>query len=264
MGGSIGKSKNKGGSSWTNNVWGPQGQALQDLYGRAADYLGQGDTGAWADRMGDVYDTISGATKAQAEGGAMGDSAGIRDRLFGMMEQPSQMGQMYQSIVGGQGNEYIDPLIERMRGDVGRNVSTLQNQNALDAAAMGQSGSSRQAMQNAMIASEANRNLMDKEAEMRAGGYDKDLAMKMGIAQQADQSRQAEQDRLYNMLAGINQSQQGATDASGNLMNMIMGGQNMGWNPLFNLANIIGAPTLVGRGSASSKGKGFGTGGGLW
>lgn len=265
MGGSVGKSKNKGGSSWTNEVWGPQGEALQDLYGRAFDYFDrQGQGGDMQANLDNLLGAATGAFEQQAGGGAMGDSAEIRDRLLGMMGGRSNVGTMYESIVGGPGNTYIDPMIDAMRSDASRTLDTLQSSNALDAAAMGQSGSSRQAMENAMLGSEVSRDLSRQIADARAGAYDKDLAMKMGIAQQADQSRQAEQDRLFNMLTGADQSRQGAIGGLQGMLAGAMGAGQAGWNPLFNLANLIGGPIMTGSGSASSKGKGFGTGGGLW
>jgi len=263
MGGSVGKSSNKGGNTWSNNVWGPQGEALGQLYDKAFEFFDQTPGGA-VEGTDKIFNTATGAWEDQAAGGAYGDSADIRDRLFNMMGGRSNVGSMYESIVGGPGNTYIDPLVESMRSDASQNLATLQSGNALDAAALGQSGSSRQAMENAMLGSEVNRALSGDINQARAGAYDRDLAMKMGIAQQADASKQAEQDRLFDMLTGANQAQTGAISNMGNMMGGALGSQNAWFNPLMNLANIIGGPIMTGSGSSSSKGKGFGTGGGLW
>lgn len=267
MGGSLGKSKNSSSSknSFENNVWGPQGDALRRLYDMAFQEFDRGSN-QYIENANNVFDTASGNYQNLIDGGSWGDSGKIQDKLFSYMGQPSQMGQMYNSIVGGEGNEYIDPLVDRMRESSAQNVATLQGQNALDAASMGQSGSSRQAMENAMITSQANRDLMNKEAELRAGAYDKDLAMKMGIAQQADTNRQAEQDRLYDMLAGSQASKESAMANSPIMGALAMGGQQAQWNPLNYLVNAIGGPIMESSGSATggSKGKGFGAGGGLW
>ena len=40
--------------------------------------------------------------------------------------------------------------------------------------------------------------------------------------------------------------------------------QQASWNPLNNLANIIGNPIILGKSSGSSKSKGFGTSGSIW
>lgn len=279
MGGSIGGSKSGSNNQFSNNVWGTQGNALGSLYNNALNYYNQGNNfmGQIGDQAGNLTGNIndiigSGQALNQdlAGGGVYGDTSDIRKKLLDSMGQRSNMGTMYESIVGGSGNTYVDPLIEQMRKDSAQNVATLQGGNALDAAAMGQSGSNRQAMQDAMFANQANKDLLTAEAGLRQGAYDTDLANKMGIAEMADTNRQAEQDRLASLLGGAQASKVAATDQS-QLLNSIMSGlspylqsQQAGWNPLSNLANIIGAPTLVGSGSGSSKSKGFGTSGSLW
>ena len=211
MGGSAGKSKGSSNNSFSTNVWGPQGDALQNLYQLAFDQYGKGNdympqiTGQ-ADNISNAANGILDANKVLQSGGAYGDTAEIRQMLLDSMGGRSNTGIMYESIVGGSGNTYVDPLIESLRADSAQNVATLQGGNAMDAAAMGQSGSSRQAMQDAMFASQANQDLLNKEAELRYDTYDKDLAMKMGIAQQADYNHQAEQDRLLAMLQGAQSS----------------------------------------------------------
>ena len=276
MGGSAGKSKGSSNNSFSTNVWGPQGDALQNLYQLAFDQYGKGNdymsqiTGQ-ADNISNAANGILDANKVLQSGGAYGDTAEIRQMLLDSMGGRSNTGIMYESIVGGPGNTYVDPLIESMRVDSAQNVATLQGGNAMDAAAMGQSGSSRQAMQDAMFASQANPDLLNKEAELRYETYDKDLAMKMGIAQQADINHQAEQDRLLAMLQGAQSSKENVSNNTSLLQTLLSSGlspwlqaQQGQWNPINNAANVIGAPTIIGSGSGNSKSKGFGTSGGLW
>ena len=275
MGGSAGKSKGSSNNSFSTNVWGPQGDALQNLYQLAFDQYGKGNdymsqiTGQ-ASNIDNAVNGILDANKGLQSGGAYGDTAEIRQMLLDSMGGRSNTGIMYESIVGGPGNTYVDPLIESMRVDSAQNVSTLQGGNAMDAAAMGQSGSSRQAMQDAMFASQANQDLLNKEAELRYGAYDKDLAMKMGIAQQADRNHQAEQDRLLAMLQGGQGSMEkgSSTDLLSTLLNSGMNpwlqAQQAVWNPMNNLSNIIGNAIMTSSGSGSSKSKGGGISGGLF
>ena len=276
MGGSAGKSKGSSNNSFSTNVWGPQGDALQNLYQLAFDQYGKGNdymsqiTGQ-ASNIDNAVNGILDANKGLQSGGAYGDTAEIRQMLLDSMGGRSNTGIMYESIVGGPGNTYVDPLIESMRVDSAQNVATLQGGNAMDAAAMGQSGSSRQAMQDAMFASQANQDLLNKEAELRYDTYDKDLAMKMGIAQQADRNHQAEQDRLLSMIQGSQDSMNNATNMGSLLQSLATGGmdiwlkaQHASWNPLNNLAYIIGNPIILGKSSGSSKSKGFGTSGSIW
>ena len=278
MGGSIGKSKSSSGNQFSNNVWGTQGDALGSLYQTTLGQLGQD---SYQTQIGNaasnVQNQINGIVNSQtsvnkdlSSGGVYGDTSDVRQMLLDSMGGRSNMGSMYESIVGGSGNTYVDPLIDQMRKSSAQNVQTLQGGNALDAAAMGQSGSSRQAMQAAMFASQANQDLLNKEAELRYGAYDKDLAMKMGIAQQADYNRGAEQDRLLAMLQGGQSSMEKGTgsDLLSTLLNSGMNpwlqAQQAGWNRINNLSNIIGNAIITGSGSGSSKSKGGGISGGLF
>lgn len=279
MGGSAGKSKGGSSNSFSQSIPQEQLNALNSLWqmglGMAGgnNYLNElyGSAQGINDSLSSILGNMTGITDQLSAGGAYGNSEDIRNQLMGMMNQDSQMGNMYQSIVGGEGNTYVDPLIDRMRADAAKNLQTLQSGNALDAAAMGQSGSSRQAMENAMLGKEINSDLMTQEAQMRQAAYDKDLALKMGIAQQADSNSQAEQDRLLAMLGGNQSSLESAAGMGSLLQNLASGQmspwmqmQDSQWNPLLNLASIIGNPIVLGSGKGSSNSKGMGTSGGLF
>lgn len=279
MGGSIGGSKSGSSSSSSQNVMSQQIPFLQQLWGMSVDNVGQNDyinqIGNSAqnsqDLLNSLYVSQSNLQNQLASGGAYGNSQQYIDELLNSMGQRSNMGTMYESIVGGSGNTYVDPLIQQMQQDSAQNLATLQNANSMDATMAGQSGSSRQAMQNAMLGAQANKDLMTQEAQLRQSNYDNDLAMKMGIAQQADSNRQAEQDRLLSMIQGSQDSMNNATNMGSLLQSIASGGvdnwlkaQQGSWNPLNNLANIIGDPTILGKSSGSSKSKGFGTSGSIW
>lgn len=276
MGGSSSKSQGSSNQSFQNNIWGPQGNALQQLYNMALGSnpnAGQSQVQGSADNINNAMNNIiSNNQNLNDKGSAFGNSNELRDKLLGMMGGPSQTGQMYDSIVGGKGNEYIDPVVNQMRDSMKQNVSTLQNNNALDAAMMGQSGGSRQAMENAMIVSQANKDFMSQEAQLRAGAYDKDLSMKLGIANLADSNKQAEQDRLFNMLSGNNQQNNATSSNNNNLLQTILSGgmnpylqaQQGNWTGLQNIASIIGGPIMQSSGSGGSKTKGSGASGGLF
>ena len=279
MGGSIGKSKSKSSNQFSNNVWETQGNALGSLYKTILGQLGkdsyQQQIGSAAynvqNQVNDIVNSQTSAINDLSSGGVYGDTADVRQKLLDSMGGRSNMGSMYESIVGGSGNTYVDPLIDQMRKSSAQNVQTLQGGNALDAAAMGQSGSSRQAMQDAMFANQANKDLLSQEALMRTDAYDKDLAMKMSIAQQADTNRGAEQDRLLSMLQGAQSSKENVSSNTNLLQTLLSSGispwlqaQQGQWNPINNAANAIGSPTIIGSGSGNSKSKGFGTSGGLW
>lgn len=279
MGGSIGGSKSGSSSSSSQNVMSQQIPYLQQLWGMGIDNVGKNDyinqIGNSAQNSQDLLNSLfvsqSGLQNQLASGGAYGDSQQYIDMLLNSMGQRSNVGTMYESIVGGSGNTYVDPLIQQMQQDSAQNLATLQNANSMDATMAGQSGSSRQAMQNAMLGAQANKDLMTQEAQLRQSNYDNDLAMKMSIAQQADWNHQAEQDRLLKMIQGSQDSMNNATNMGSLLQSLATGGmdnwlkaQQASWNPLNNLANIIGNPIILGKSSGSSKSKGFGTSGSIW
>tara|TARA_R110000744_G_C19371578_1_gene562704 strand:+ start:6042 stop:6881 length:840 start_codon:yes stop_codon:yes gene_type:complete len=277
MGGSVGKNKSQSAGNMSQDVWGGQGGALKDLYSQANDLWGSNQGGQlddMADELGgynnDLRSGAMGGFNNQMGGGSFGDTSDIRAKLMGYMDQPSQTGKMYESIVGGKGNEYIEPMVQAMKSGAMENNAMLQSGTAMDAAAMGQGGSSRQAMQNAMTNRMTNQDMMSQETSMRGGAYDKDLDMKMGIAQMADGNRQQEQDRLMGMMQGSDQNQQYGMNSGQGMQNLGMGSmapwmqaQNQGWSNMGNYANTIGGPTVLSSGGQSGSSKGGGASGSI-
>lgn len=279
MGGSLGGSKSRGSSSSSQNVMSQQIPFLQQLWESAIGNLGKNDyqsqIGDYAQKSNDMLNGLFGSQSnlqnQLSSGGAYGDSQQYINQLLDSMGKRSNVGSMYESIVGGSGNSYVDPLIQQMQKDSAQNLSTLQNANSMDATMAGQSGSSRQAMQNAMMGSQANKDLMTQEAQLRQSNYDNDLAMKMGIAKQADSNNQSEQDRLLSMIQGSQDSMNNATSMGNLLQNLATGGmdswlqsQQASWNPLNNIASILGNPTILSNGSSKSSSKGLGGSGSIW
>lgn len=279
MGGSLGGSKSGSKSKYSQNVMSEQIPFLQQLWGMAVGNVGKNDyqdqIGGSAQNTQDLLNQLFGSQsdmqKDQASGGAYGDSQQYIDKLMSSMGGRSNTGTMYENIIGGSGNTYVDPLIDRMRDDSAKNFATLSNANSVDAAIAGQSGSSRQAMQDAMMGKEINSDLATKEAALREGAYDTDLNWKMNIAGQADRNNQLEQDRLLSMIEGSQGAKNNAANYGTLLESLAKGGmdnwmkaQQGSWNPLNNLANIIGNPTILGQGSSGSKSKGGGASGSIW
>lgn len=274
MGASAGKNKSNQSSEMSQDVWGGQSDALQGLYGNAENLFGQnsqygGQLNDIAQNLMPMFQQINqgamGGMQGQLGGGAYGDAGQIRDKLFSSMGQPSATGQMYQDIVGGPGNTYIDPMVDAMRQSGNQQLDRMQSGTGLDAAAMGQGGSNRHAMQNAMQGAQVAQDMSQQEANMRGTNYATDMDWKMKIANQADQSGQMEQDRLMNMLGGANQSQQMGMGFGGQMQNLGMGmqnpwmnAQNQGWNAMNQYANTIGAPTVLSQGGSRGSSKGGG------
>ena len=281
MGGSAGKNKSSNNNEFSSDVWGPQGDALKDLYGQASELYGGSDgfmkqiqnaAGNSSQFGQSLLGNMMGGQNNMLGGGSFGDTSDIREQLLGNMNNgQSQMGKMYNSIIGGEGNSYIDPMVDAMKSGAMENNAMMQSGNAMDATSMGQGGSSRHAMQNAMTNKATNQQMLDQETAMRGGAYDKDLAMKMGIAGQADQNNQMNNDRLMQMLTGadnnVNAGMGYGNSMSGinqGQMNPWMQAQQSQWNPMNNWASILGGPTTLNSGSGSGSSKGSSLQGGLF
>lgn len=277
MGGSSSKSESESQATTQDSVWGGQTGALGNLYDQAATTFGNQDQSKMYDMANNISpymdSTLDSASEGQnymMGGGAIGDTSDIRAKLMGSMGQPSQTGKMYESIVGGQGNTYIDPMVKAMKDGAMENNAMLQSGTAMDAAAMGQGGSSRHAMQNAMTNRATNRDMLTQETNMRGNAYDTDLNMKMDIAKMADSNNQLEQDRMVGMLNQADSNVNQGTGYSNNMQNLGMGtmapwlqAMQSPWDSLNNYAGVVGGPTILGSGSQSGSSKASAAGGGM-
>ena len=285
MSGSLGggKSESSSSSSFDENVWGPQGDALQGMYQQMQDLWGQsqggfgslGDMGNWGGQFNqNVANQGMGGYQDMLAGGSYGDSQDTLNRLYGSMDRQSAdgsaMGNMYNSIVGGEGNSYIDPMVDAMRTGSQENLDRNLGMGELDATAMGQGGSSRHAMADSMTTRGALQDMNMNEANMRGGAYDKDMAMKMGIAQQADTNVGNQQDRLLQMLQGRDQNVSGGMQYGQNMQNLGMGAmapqmQAMmaPWQMMQMYNQGMGSPTVLGSGTQQGDSSGWNAGGSL-
>lgn len=178
---------------------------------------------------------------------------------------PSNTGKMYESIVGGEGNTYIDPMVDAMKRSSMENLDMLTNRVGLDAVAAGQSGSSRHAMTDAMLARTANNDMLDREMNMRGGAYDTDLRMKLDIAKMADQGVAGTQDRLMSLLGSTDSNRMAGIQGLSGLgqlgmssMNPMMMAMMAPYYAMQMQGNAMGDPTVTS--TQSSKGKSFGFG----
>lgn len=279
-GGGLSGNKSKSGSSFSEDVWSPQGGALEDLYGSAADLFGSGGmfsgilnnlAGSLTPYMQNVMGSAQGGMDKLIGGGSVGDTSEIRNELMDSIRSTSggsNMGRMYDSIVGGSGNTYIDPMVDAMKSGYQENLDRNLASGALDAAAMGQGGSSRHAMSDAMLKRDALQDMSNQEMMMRGGAYDKDLQMKMDIARQADQGIQQSQQNLLDMLGMADRSTSAGVGMGQGVQGLGMGAMapwmqamQAPWYGMNQYANIIGAPTVLGSGSSNSSSKGAGASG---
>ena len=273
MGGSVGKSKSDSSnqSGFNQDVWGPQGDALQNLYGQAGNAMGKGMGGMGkmipgaSEGMQGIADQANPYWQNQMQGGAYQgmDLQGMYgDALGGGGNEQF----MNESIMGGAGNNYVDAMKGQMQQDssdaLGRNLAS----NDLRAVGAGQSGSSRHGITERGIRDASSRDLSNAQTQLGYETFDRDLDRKMGIARGADQF---DMQKLQN-VGGMLGNQQNAM-AGGLKGAQGMQGLNMGQfapymapgNMMNQYSNMIGRPTVLGSGSGSgdSSSKGFGMGG---
>jgi hypothetical protein len=198
------------------------------------------------------------ALNQQAAGGIRNPQ--LEQQLMQNMQAPSEMGKMYANIVGGPGNTYTDPLINSLRNDMQYTADRrIGTQNDLRAATLGQSGSARHGVQNALTNRYANQDFQNKANQIRQQGYDKDLNWKMGIASMADTNRLKAAEQAQGYLNQQNKNQQNAFGYGSVLQNLGMGmfapqmmAQQQPWNFLSQYASILGDPTVLDKASSSA------------
>ena len=279
MGGSSSKSDSESSSqsSFDQNVWEPQGDALQGLYDQAGSLFGQTNQGMQGlipgatEQMQGVYDQTSPAYQQQLQGGAY---QGMD--LQGQYNQALQQGGgneqfINQSIMGGEGNNYADAMREQFTNDATRaQENMLQNLDAR-AAASGMSGGSRHGTATAQGMDDINRNLQRNMADVGYQTFDKDLDRKLGIAQRADTYDMNRLNQTAGMLGQQQNAMSGAINQGSQMQNLGMGQfapQMAPWQGMSAYSNAIGAPTVLGSGTmtgasdSSSKGGSVGMGGG--
>jgi hypothetical protein len=267
-------------SSMDQNVWGPQGNALGNMYGQAGNLygnmmpysnLGFNMMPQMQNQMTHAYQMGDRGAEGLLSGGSYGDTSGIRNNLYSSLQNsmanPSSTGRMYSDIVGGPGNTYIDPMVADMRASGNQNLQTQQNMTGLDAANLGQGGSSRHAMQNAMLGAATNRDMASLENTMRGGAYDTDLNWKMAIANQADTNRGAAQDRAMSALAGSDANTAAGMNYAPQMQNLSMGymapwsqAMQMPWMNMQNYQGIMGDPTVLSNATSSGSSQGKSSG----
>lgn len=225
--------------------------------------------------MSDIYDRAGPGVDHLMGGGSYGDTTGLRDDLYSSykdsLSQPSNMSRMYEDIVGGPGNTYVDPLIDSMRTAGDERRRTMHGATGLDAAVAGQGGSSRHAMENAMTNRMIDQDMNLAENQLRERNYDRDMGWKMNIARLADDNRIKTQEMMRGDLQGSDQNVGAGLSYLPNMQNLNMGfmapwmqAYQMPWMGMQNYAGVMGDPTVLSsgktRGKSSSGGIGFGIG----
>lgn len=279
MGGSLGKSESESESQsgFNQDVWGPQGDALQSLYGDLGNLFNQTNTDMQAqipgsvDYMNQIRDQSNPYWQDQMQGGAYADM-GLQDQLMSSlnqsMNQPSAMTEINAMIMGGEGNNYADAMRDQFTQDATNAQNNMLMNLDARAAASGMSGGSRHGTATAQGMEDINRNLQSNLAQTGFGTFDKDLDRKLAIAGQADQANLARQNMLSGMIGQQNAAQQSGLNYGTQMQDLNMGSfapYMMPWQTAGAYSGAIGSPTVLGSGdmTGSSDAKGFSASGGI-
>jgi hypothetical protein len=279
MSGGGAMSKNKAGSksSFDQDVWGPQGEALESLYGQVGNLFNQSNMGMQGqipgatDYMNQIRDQGQAGWQQQQQGGAYANPD-LMNQLMGSINassnQPSNVSQINAMTMGGEGNNYADAMKSQYMQDANKAQEQMLGNLDARASASGMSGGSRHGTATAQGMEDINKNLQSNMANVGYQTFDKDLNRKLGIAQQADQGNLARQQMMQQMLGGQQQAMSGAQNQSSNMQNLGMGAFSpymAPWQAAGAYSNSIGAPTVLGSGDSSSKssGKGISGSGGM-
>jgi len=260
-----GKSSSSNNSSFDQNVWAPQGNALEGMYGQGSNLFDWSNQGMQSNAPGavDWMDQIKQQSlnpwNDQMQGGAYKDM-GLQDSLMGSLtqsaNQPSAMSEINAMTMGGEGNNYADAMKDTYMRDAGRANDMMLANTDRRAVGTGLPGSSRHGMVQGMGSEAITDKLQDNMARTGFETFDKDLQRKLEIAGQADQNTMGRQQMMQQMLA----SQQGAMGSGlnygGNMQNLGMGSMApymAPWQAAGQYGSLMGDPTVLGSGSSSGK-----------
>jgi hypothetical protein len=273
-GGSYNQSKANNQSNFNQTIPKWQSDALTKMYDAAAGTYG--NVGSIINQqMGGVQDYINQTNQAampewknQLAGGVyqgMDNANRLSESLQQSLNAPTNTQSIYAQMMGGQGNNYADAMKASYLGDANRATDNMLANLDARAAASGMSGGSRHGIATSQGMYDINSNLQKNLADTGYNTFDKDLANKLNIAQQADQGTLARQQLMSNMLGQQQGVQTGALNAGGQMQNLGMGSMAptmMPWQNMSNYANSIGSPTVLSSGGSSGNSSAMGVSGG--
>lgn len=257
------KSNSNNQAQMSQSVFGPQSNALGDLYKTGFDVFGQNQQFAnqampiAQQNAQNVVNSALPAWQQQLQGGAYQD-LGIGSQLMSSLQQsqntPSATSQVYAGMMGGNGNNYADAMKAAYVGDANRAADNMMRTLDARATGSGMSGGSRHGLAEAQGYYDVNSNLQHNLAKTGYDTFDKDLNNKLMIAQQADQGSLGRQQLMANMLGQQNGAQAGALQFGEGMQNLGLGTlapSTAGWANINGLGSLIGQPTVLSQGSSS-------------
>lgn len=232
------------------------GQAIQKQTPAAQSYIDQTNAAAmpeWKNQLsGGVYQGMDNATN-------------LTNSLQQSLSSPTNTQNIYEQMMGGNGNNYADAMKASYLGDANRATDNMLANLDSRAAASGMSGGSRHGVATSQGMYDINSQLQKNLADTGYNTFDKDLNNKLNIAQQADSGTLARQQMMAGMLGQQQGVQTGALNAGGQMQNLGMGSfapTMMPWQNMSNYANSIRDPSILSSGNSSSSSNAKSGGGG--
>ena len=269
-GGSYNQSKANNQSNFNQTIPKWQSDALTKMYDAAAGTFGNTGSAINAQTPG-VQSYIDQTNSAampewqnQLSGGVyqgMDNANALSNSLQQSLSNPTATSQIYGQMMGGQGNNYADAMKASYIGDANRATDNMLSNIDSRAVASGMSGGSRHGVATAQGMYDINSNLQKNLADTGYNTFDKDLANKLNIAQQADQGTLARQQMMSGLLGAQQGVQTGALNSGGQMQNLGMGSfapTMMPWQNMSNYANSIGSPTVLNSGGSSGNSSAMG------
>jgi hypothetical protein len=246
-----------------------QRQAYKDLMGQASSMYGA-QTNAINQQVPGIQDYVkrisditAPAWQDQLQGGIYKDvnPTDLLNQISAFQNTQSSTQPLYESIMGGKGNNYVDAMKDTFMKDAQRRRDL--NYASLDArqAASGMSGGARHGVAQALIDRDINDNLGKQMTQVGYESFDKDLQNKLGIAKQADANTLSRQtmfsDMANNLIAGKNTSVENGLAGASGMQGLGMGQFSptmMPWSNLQNYQSAIGNPMVLTNSRQSSMG----------
>ena len=182
------------------------------------------------------------------------------------LDSPTNMQDINNMIMGGDGNNYADAMKESYIGDANRATQNMLANLDARAAASGMSGGSRHGIATAQGMDDINRNLQRNMAETGYNTFDKDLDRKLNIASQADQGTLARQQMMQAMLGNMGQMQTSGLNMSPQMQALSMSpfaATMMPWQAMQGYQQGIGAPTVLSSGQMTGSSNSLNQSGGI-
>lgn len=250
-------------AAFNENVFQPQVPYLEQMWGAGTNLFNMGvpyfnpmmagGVGLMDRSIQEVWDPW----RTSMSGGVYGamDTPGMYQEAFNQLgAPPSYQRDLYTSIMGGEGNDYVDALSESMRLEsdktLGRNLAMLDQRAGL------MSGSSPHNLAMAKTASESADDLNTRIAQLGFDTFDKDLALKLDIAGLADQNwltaSMGRMDAARDAMAAQQATMFGGMDYGGNIYGAGMNQFMMPMQYSMYYPQFMGQPIVLGSGTSGS------------